>query len=154
MSKLSPMKKITVTLFFFLLLSACADENKEISERIEVQFNASRSVPINLALVGPPTWERVCVVHPYAMNKHVEKVLGFKWDAAGKTSIESNDGIDLLVFVKGKEVVAYTEHPRNKGDFLKVMPLCLTRDQSTLVRQLDKDGWVYLVTRQQTTTSH
>ncbi|TCV85112.1 hypothetical protein [Sulfurirhabdus autotrophica] len=141
--------RIFSTTVTFLFISACADSNNGISEQIQTQFNASSTGPINLALVGPSSWERVCVLGPYTMNDHAEKILGFKWDATGKTSIGSNDGIYVLTFVKGNEVIAYTEHPRNKGDFMKMKPRCLNREQANLVRQSDNDGCVFLVTNQQ-----
>lgn len=136
--------------FLLSLVTACSGASSEISSQIEAQFNASATAPINLALVGPSTWERVCVLGPYTMNERAEKLLGFKWDATGKTSIGSNDGINVLVFVQGSEVIAYTEYPRNKGDFLHLFPRCLPRERATVVRETDLDprnyGWVYLVT--------
>lgn len=136
------------------LVSACADSRNEISAQIEAQFNASQTTPVNLALVGPATWERVCVLGPYTNNERTEKTLGFKWDSEAHTSIGSNDGINVLVFTEGNQVIAYAEHPRNKGDFSKLEPRCLVRDQATVIRQLGSDGWGYLVTKQQGITSH
>ena len=106
-----------------------------------------------MALVGPSAWERVCVLGPYTNNERTEKILGFKWDSEAKTSIGGNDGINVLAFVQGSQVIAYTEHPRSKGDFSKIEPKCLTRDQAIVVRQSGDDGWVFLVTNQQGNTS-
>ena len=147
------MRTRTLSICFLLLVSACSGVSDEISAQIEAQFNASSTAPIDLALVGPSTWERVCVLGPYTMNENAEKILGFKWDANGKTSIGSNDGINVLVFVQGSEVIAYTEYPRGKGDFSHMVPRCLPRDRATVVRQPDPDprnnGWVFLVAEQQ-----
>ena len=93
--------------------------------------------PLNLALVGPTSWERVCVFGPYTTNEHAEKVLGFKWDATGKTSIGDNEGINVLVFARARQVIAYTEYPRNKIDFSKMVPRCLSRNQDTLLGSRD-----------------
>jgi len=146
------MKKHASATLFILLLSACAEDGNKISAQIKAQFEANPPAPINLALVGPSSWERVCFLGPYTMNEHAEKILGFKWDATGKTSIGGNDGINVLVFVQGNEVIAYAEHPRNKGDFSKTEPRCLTRGLAVLDRQVDPSGWVYLVSRRQNTT--
>jgi hypothetical protein len=146
---LDPMKTHAPLLFLASLLSACSGINEEISAQLQAQFDASSTAPINLDLVGPSSWERVCVLKPYISNEQAEKVLGFKWNATGKTSIGGNDGINVLVFVKGSEVIAYTEYRRNKGDFLHLYPLCLQRDRAIVVRQIDPDprnkGWVNLV---------
>lgn len=85
------------------------------------------------------------MLKPYTTNQVAEQVLGFTWDAEGKTSIAANDGINVLVFVRGQEVVANTEHPRGKGDFSKLQPPCLPRAQANVVRESLSDGWVFLV---------
>ncbi|MGZ8152431.1 MAG: hypothetical protein ACXW0Q_06170, partial [Methylovulum sp.] len=114
---------------------------------IQSQFEASQTASVNLALVGPSSWDRVCVLGPYTTNERTEHLLGFKWDSEAETSIAENDGINVLVFVQGREVVAYTEHPRNKGDFSKLQPQCLDRAQSIVVRDQGPDGWIFLVSR-------
>jgi hypothetical protein len=135
------------------LLLACSGVDKEISAQIQAQYDASSTAPINLSLVGPPSWERVCVLTPYNSNEQAEKVLGFKWNANGKTSIGGNDGINVLVFVKDGEVIAYTEYRRDKGDFLHLTPRCLPKDRAIVVRQIDpnprNNGWVNLVASKQ-----
>lgn len=110
-----------------------------------MQFMASQTAPVDLSAVGPASWERVCILSPYTNNQRAEHVLGFKWDAESKTSIAGSDGINVLVFVQGQRVVAYTEHPRNLGDFSKLQPRCLVRSQATVKRESDFNGWVFLV---------
>lgn len=132
------LKTRTVLIVVFLFLSACADRNNQINAQIEAQLHAKPLGPLNLALVGPSSWERVCILGPYTTNEHAEKVLRFKWDATGKTSIGGNDGINVLVFAKGHQVIAYTEYPRNKGDFSKT-PYCLNRNQANLIQSRDGD---------------
>jgi len=127
---------------------------QEISAQIEEQVKASTTVPVDLALVGPSSWERVCVLAPYTNNERAEQIIGFKWNAEGKTAITSSDGINVLVFVKDHEVIAYTEHHRNKGDFSKLEPQCLARGQATLVRQPDSGGKIFLITNQQSIISY
>ena len=144
-------KRALIALVCFLL-SACSRINTEISAKIEAKFNASQTAPIDLALILPAPWDRACVLSPYIDNEQAERVLGFKWDSDSKTSIRSNDGINVLVFIHGSEVVAYTEHRRDKGDFSRMQPRCLMRGLATVFRQQDPDprnnGWVFLVTEQ------
>jgi hypothetical protein len=71
-------------------------------------------------------------------------ILGFKWDAEGKSKISADDGITLLVFVRGTEVIAYAEHPRNLGDFATLDPHCLARTSAKVVRRARSDGWIQL----------
>jgi hypothetical protein len=133
------------------LLSACSRINTDISTKIEAEFNASQTAPIDLALVLPTPWDRVCVLTPYMDNKQTEMVLGFKWNSDSKTSIRGNDGINVLVFIQGSDVVNYTEHRRDKGDFSRMQPRCLMRGLSTVVRQIETtrdSSWVFLVAKQ------
>jgi hypothetical protein len=136
------MKTLTPFVIVMLLLSACTNGGTSISRQLTKEFDASASAPIDLAQLGPPTWEKVCVLGSYTSTKEAEKVLGFQWDVEQKSSIAKNDAINLLVFVKGRKVLAYTEHPRNKGDFSELRSRCLPRKQSTLSRKSDRYGVV------------
>jgi hypothetical protein len=142
-------KKVLYSLLLAMAFAGCSDVNKdanqEVSDSITRQFDSTGDEPIDFSKLGPVGWERMCVIGPYAMNETVEKTLGFKWDALSKSSIGSNDGINLLVFIKDNAVIAYTEHPRNKGDFLKLKPRCLTHQDAILKREPDAGGWVQLV---------
>jgi hypothetical protein len=140
------------TLAFSLLslLAGCTARSPEISVQLAQRFTNPNLDVIDLAELGPGSWQRACVLAPYTGNAQAELLLGFKWDAEGKTSIASNDGINVLVFVRGTKVVAYTEHPRNQGDLSEVSPRCLPRNNGKLVRRPGKDGWVYLVAQNST----
>jgi hypothetical protein len=137
------MKSLSIT--FALCLVACTTGSPEISAQLARQVATPESGPIDLAQLGSPSWQRVCVLTPYTTNQQAELVLGFKWNAEGKTSIASNDGVNVLVFVEGTEVVAYAEHPRDRGDLSGLDPRCLTRSNAKLVRRVGTRGWVYLV---------
>jgi hypothetical protein len=128
-----------------LHLSGCSSSDGRISSQIESQLKDNQNRPINLALLGPFDWDRVCVLTPYSNNDNAQTVLGFTWNATGKTSIGGSDTINVLVFALKNEVVAYVEHPRNKGDFSELLPRCLTRAKAWVVRQPDANGWIYLV---------
>lgn len=130
-----------------VLIAACSGTS-QISQQIDAQLRSSPSGPVNLAQVGPASWDKMCVLTPYNDNKTAEQVLGFKWDAEANTSIAGNDGVNVLVFVQGTEVVAYTEHPRNKGDFSQLQPRCLARSHASVRRKAGPDGWVFLVRSQ------
>lgn len=137
------MNRGHLLLAFTLLLAACS-RDQGISRTLARHVD-SNSATVDLAAVGPSSWERVCFFGPYSSNQRVEKILGFRWDADGKSSIGRNDGINLLVFVRHQEVVAYTEHPRNKGDVVKLSSRCLSRSHAELTRQVESGGWVQLV---------
>jgi hypothetical protein len=122
------------------LVAACKRSDPSISAMITAQFDASSSVPVNLGLVGPSSWDRVCVLGPYSTNEDAERVLGFKWDLERETSINLHDSFNVLVFIHNNMVVAFTEHPRHKGDFRDITPRCLERSNAILVRQVRDEG--------------
>lgn len=126
------MKAHPFALLLVLALTTSCSKSGRISSEISAQFD--RDASIDLAHVGPDTWDRVCVLGPYSVNKDAESVLGFPWDSEANTSISMSDGINVIVFAQGQTVVAYTEHPRNKGDFSRLTPDCATRAQAKLVR--------------------
>lgn len=137
------MKKIAAAMIA-VVLSACAGSDSDISKRLAQQFDKGAE-PIDLAQLGPPSWQRVCVLPPYTTNAHAEQVLGFKWDAEGNTGIASSDGINVLAFVRDAKVIAYVEHPRSRGDLSVLKPRCLAQASAKLVRRVASSGWVYLV---------
>lgn len=118
------------------LLAGCSKPT--VSNQLNKLIEASAGGPISFKNIGPAEWDRVCFLHPYSNNARAAEVLGFPWNAEGKTSIRTNDGINVIVFVKGDAVVDYVEHPRNQGDFASVDPRCIVRDQSVIIRNGDK----------------
>lgn len=139
------MKRHSFALFVGLFLVACASGDQNISVAISAQFDSSPSAPVKLGLVGPKDWNRVCIIGPYSDNVEAERILGFQWDMQSKTSIMTNEGVNLLVFIKDREILAFTEHPRNKGDFQLSKQHCFVRSYAVFSRKVDPGGWVYLV---------
>jgi hypothetical protein len=129
------------------LLSACSKGDSSISAAIADQFGRKTVNVIDLSVVGPSGWDRACILTPYTSNVETEKVLGFKWDSDTKTSIGGSDGINVVVFLRGQEVLAFTEHPRYKGDFSGVDSRCVSRERAKFVRIAGEDGWTYLRVR-------
>lgn len=129
------------------LLSACSKGDSSISAAITDQFCRETRNVIDLSVVGPSGWDHVCILTPNTSNVETEKVLGFKWDSDAKTSIGGSDGINVIVFLRGQDVLAFTEHPRNKGDFSGVNPRCVTRAQAKFGRVAGEGGWIYLRAR-------
>jgi hypothetical protein len=63
------------------------------------------------------SWERLYIFPPYTSSEEIDKVLGTVWLGSRLTSIESNEGITLLIFTQKSKVVQYLEFPRYLGDF-------------------------------------
>lgn len=122
-----------------LALAACERSGWRISQRLAVAVE-SATTTIDMTEVAPFDWDRVCVLRPYSGPNQAREVLGFDWAVEDKSDIGSLDAISLLVFVQGREVVAYAEHPRGQGDLALLKPWCLDRGAAHLVRMPSPDA--------------
>ena len=113
-----------------LTIASCAG-CVNYADTISEQFEASGKKFIDLKAAVPSDWDRVCFVGPYQDEAFVEKTLGFSWPAERKTSIEDNDGITVLLFVKDRSVLAHVEHPRDHGDFNELEGQCFSPEDAT-----------------------
>lgn len=138
-----PWLNTHASLMLSLLLIGCAAGDPDISAQITAQFDATPSAPIDLRHIAGPDWERMCVLSPYTNNQRTAETLGFAWDAERISSIGTDDGIATLVFIHDNEVIAFTEHPRNKGDFVGIQPSCLERTRARFDRQ-SRNTWILL----------
>ena len=130
------------------LLAACGRPGADISREIARQYQLSGGGSVNLAQAVPGPWEEVCVLGPRSDNIAAGNTLGFDWDAEGRTSIETDERISLLVFVKDGEVTQYVEHPRADGDFSRVSGKCFAREESGFVHEaIPAGGWPGLVSK-------
>ena len=105
-----------------------------VSKAIADRVAESPDQPIDLAALGDPDWDRVYFFPPYATRLDVEAALGVTWPKLGGSAIESSDGVTLVVFVRGNQIVRSFDHPRSQGDFAQVRArVGLTREQARFV---------------------
>lgn len=140
--------KRTITFLCLFLVSSCGFVRSEIiGKELETQIKKNNWERVDLSQVGGSAWQRVCIFQPYSNNDLAKQTLGFEWDLEQKTSISSSDSMNLLVFVEGKEVITYVEHPRNLGDFEGLSGQCFDREDAKFARdKTRKDDWVSFVT--------
>ncbi len=145
------MRPNPLFLFFILLFCASCSSRNEIEtvSSIVKQLDENPKGVIDLTSLGPATWDKICVVSPYMGNSEAAKRIGFEWDVEKKTSIYYSDHISLLVFIKGEEVIAFSEHPRDKGDFTQLQPPCLPRTEAKVIPTSSAPGG-FVVFRKQT----
>ena len=142
------MQPRLTTLLLLALLAACGRPGAEISREIARQFQLSGGGSVNLAQAVPGAWDEVCVLGPRSDNIAASNTLGFDWNAESRTSIDTDDNISLLVFVRDGEVLDYVEHPRADGDFSRVSGKCFPREESVFVHEAIPDkGWPGLVSK-------
>jgi hypothetical protein len=88
---------------------------------------------VHFAEVAPFAWDRVYFFGPYTPHDRIHASLGLHWDGAQRTSIEWNDGVNLVVFVRGAAVVYWFEHPRHEELEALARPNGYTRQQARFV---------------------
>jgi len=131
-----------LNLLLVLPLVACNSPMSEISKNIARDFESSSGKSVNLAEAVAGSWETVCILGPYMNNDTAKTTLGFEWDVESKTSITSNEGISLLLFVQDGKVIDYAEHPRNQGDFSNLTMKCFPKENAVFIQDPSpKKGW-------------
>jgi hypothetical protein len=69
---------------------------------------------VDFAEVAPFDWDRVFVFGPYTPHSSIHARLGFPWSGVSRTTIEWNEGVNLVVFIRGTRVVCWFEHVRHE----------------------------------------
>lgn len=129
-------------LLFVLPLVACDSPTSEISKNITRDLESSGGKSVNLAEAVAGPWEKVCILGPYTNNDHAKTTLGFEWDVESKTSITSNEGISLLLFLRDGKVTEYAEHSRSQGDFSNLTMKCFPKENAVFIQDPSpKKGW-------------
>jgi hypothetical protein len=128
MSDVMPHSRVFFIVCVLSVLAAAACERQsELSANIAQHFASTARTTVNLAVAVPQPWERVCILGPYSDNQAAKRVLGFHWDVERNSSIQTNEGAALLLFVQGNTVVQHVEHRRTSGDFTNLSGRCFVR---------------------------
>ncbi|MGB0911340.1 MAG: hypothetical protein ACPGYT_13340 [Nitrospirales bacterium] len=134
--------KYCVLLFVLMCMAGCNASSTGISAEIAQHFQSSGRTLVNLPEVVTIPWDRVCILGPYSNNDSAKTTLGFDWDAESKTSIQTNEGITVLLFVKDQTIVEFVEHLRINGDFANLSRQCFAREKAMFAHQVNpKKGW-------------
>jgi hypothetical protein len=78
---------------------------------LAVNQAAQEGGTVNLRSVADFPWDRVVLVQPNTPRDAISEHLGFEW-----TGIDTVDGGDLLIFLRGNEVVRFADY-RGTGRF-------------------------------------
>ena len=72
---------------------------------------------VNVPSVTQFEWETLFIFSPYTPVDRIHTQLGYKWEEAQRTHIDSSETFYLLVFTKSGKVVQHYKFPRTLGDF-------------------------------------
>jgi hypothetical protein len=85
-----------------------------VSAVLSKQMQRGPGSTVDLAEVATFAWDRVYVFGPYTPHSHIHASLGFHWPWVSGTTVEWNEAVNLVVFVRGAKVVDWFEHPRSE----------------------------------------
>ena len=122
--------------------SACGSEgpvNKSIAATVE-KGPGTRLV---LAEHTGFAWDKVCILGPYTPDDKVDSLTGIQGAAGQAYDVRSNDGINVLMFVRDARIAASVVHSRTQGDFgPEVVGKCYSREQANFsVRVPPAKSW-------------
>jgi hypothetical protein len=109
-----------------------------VSWALSQQMRRGPGATVDFAEIAPFPWDRVYFFGPYTSHDQIQRTLGFAWRDVGKTAIESSKGVNLVVFVRDREVVYWFEHARHEELGALAEPTGFAREQAKF--QVSRSG--------------
>jgi hypothetical protein len=81
---------------------------------LSAQMRRGPGATVDFTEVAPFAWERIHFFAPYTPHDQIHGSLGFAWEGVERTTIHWNEGVNLVVFVRGAKVVYWFEHTRHE----------------------------------------
>ena len=124
------------------LCSACASDGP-VSKSIAATVEKGPGTRVILAEHTGFPWDKVCILGPYTPDDKVDSLTGIQGAAGQAHDIRSNDGINVLMFVRDARIAASVAQARNQGDFgPEVVGRCYSREQANFsVRIPPVNSW-------------
>ena len=110
-------KAITLLLILAAFTMACSRPRPSATSTAIANAVETDSEIIDIGTLSTEEWDRLHVFAPYSSSENITKELGFEWQDYEKSGIFLNEGVSLLLFLKGDTIVEWFAHPRRQGDF-------------------------------------
>ncbi len=108
---------LSIVAYAAVVITACHDRGAKLEQTLIRTVKQGPGTIFRMRDLKPFEWDRMYVIQPYTPPNAINQKLGFEWAGANRNPIQSFDTIRLLVFVKGKEVVADVEYKVWNGVF-------------------------------------
>jgi hypothetical protein len=96
-----------------IALAAC--EPREPSAKLDRAMEGDPGMGVSFADIAPYPWDRMFVFEPYSSHATIEAKTG-PFPANARLTIDTNDGVVLVTFVRDNHVAGWFEHPRKEVD--------------------------------------
>lgn len=87
---------------------------------------------VDLARQVPGDWDRVCLLTPYTSTGVAAEKTGLSMMEVAGLGLENSDHLHILFFMRGEQVFAAYQVPRQQVDFDYTQPTCLDKSDATL----------------------
>ncbi len=124
-----------------IILLVKLNEKNQISENINLKTelkeltyiiqNSNKATIIDFSKITDFKWESMYIITPYTNIKEYFDTVEIEGYNFIKTSIETNDSINLIVFVSDNKIISYINFDRIYGDF----DLSMLRQQSKFSKE-------------------
>ena len=134
--------RVLASLVLASLSAACGSESS-VNESLAAAVEKGPGTCLVLAEHSRFPWDKVCILGPYTPDDKVDSLTGIQGAAAQAHDIRSNDGINVILFVRDGQMAASVAHARNRGDFgPELVGKCYARDQANfIVRVPPANSW-------------
>ena len=134
--------RMLASLALAAISSACGSEGP-VNKSIAASVQKGPGTRLVLAEHTGFSWDKVCILGPYTPDDEVDSLTGIQGAAEQAHDIRSNDGINVLMFVRDARIAASVAHPRNQGDFgPEVVGKCYSRERANFsVRVPPANRW-------------
>jgi len=101
---------------------------------------------VDLSTITTFPWDRLYVFGPYTQPSEIAAVVGRSWHKSCFTTIDTSEGLALLVFTNNGQVVDCIEFPSNIADFapLREYEMGFSIEEARFI--VDETGQIILVT--------
>lgn len=96
---------------------------KTFTHAVSGAGRADSKGPLDLRELLPFEWDRMIVLPPYSSPPEIEQKLGFPFEDVKSSRSQLEDRYLLLIFVKGDEVAAWLDIPRDRSDLTALVDL-------------------------------
>jgi hypothetical protein len=136
------MRTTVASLTLVVFSPACRDEGP-VSRSIAASVEKGPGTRLVLPEHTEFPWDRVCILGPYTPDDKVNSLTGIQGAAGQAYDIRSNDGINVLMFVREDRIASSVAHARNRGDFgPEVVGKCYSRAEATFsIRVPPPNSW-------------
>lgn len=133
--------KLLFLFAFLIIFSGCSSPEDHESKNLEkyIQDPSWQTFDFSNSFND---WNSLCFLGPYTTQDAQDKTIGFHSELVAT----DDDGLITLIFLKNKTIKNHFQHPRNKGDFIKEIGKCFSKEDSSFIKvNTENTDWVYII---------